>query len=59
MVNDVLSFNTTNYRWWICCRWNSDSNISGDKIENCLGFDDYWIVKTDAREYPMAEYNWR
>ncbi|MBL0095582.1 MAG: T9SS C-terminal target domain-containing protein [Bacteroidetes bacterium] len=27
---------------------NSNSNISGDKSENCLGFDDFWIVKTDV-----------
>jgi hypothetical protein len=26
----------------------SDSNISGDKLENCIGGDDYWIVKTDG-----------
>ena len=26
----------------------SESNISGDKTENCLGSTDYWIVKTDA-----------
>src|SRR6185295_12992967 len=26
----------------------SDSNISGDKTENCIGFADYWIVKIDA-----------
>ncbi len=26
----------------------SRSNISGDKIENCIGQFDYWIVKTDA-----------
>jgi hypothetical protein len=26
----------------------SNSNISGDKTENGLGYDDYWIVKTDA-----------
>ncbi len=27
----------------------SNSNISGDKTENCVGFgSDYWIVKTDA-----------
>jgi hypothetical protein len=25
----------------------SDSNISGDKTENCLGSTDYWIVKID------------
>jgi hypothetical protein len=24
---------------------NSRSNISGDKTENCMGYDDYWIVK--------------
>ncbi|HKR06808.1 MAG TPA: T9SS type A sorting domain-containing protein [Bacteroidia bacterium] len=24
------------------------STISGDKTENCIGVDDYWIVKTDA-----------
>lgn len=27
---------------------DSKSNISGDKTENCLGFEDYWIVKLDA-----------
>jgi len=27
---------------------SSESNISGDKTENCLGGSDYWIVKTDA-----------
>ncbi|MBK9319039.1 MAG: T9SS C-terminal target domain-containing protein, partial [Bacteroidetes bacterium] len=26
----------------------SNSNLSGDKIENCLGSYDYWIVKTDS-----------
>ncbi|WP_310992984.1 T9SS type A sorting domain-containing protein [Aequorivita marina] len=26
----------------------SNSNISGDKSENCLGFTDYWVVKLDA-----------
>ena len=26
----------------------SESNISGDKTENCLGSTDYWIVKTNA-----------
>ncbi len=26
----------------------SESNISGDKTENCIGNDDYWIVKTDT-----------
>jgi hypothetical protein len=27
---------------------SSTSDISGDKSENCLGFDDYWIIKTDT-----------
>jgi hypothetical protein len=27
---------------------SSDSNISGDKTENRLGMDDYWVVKLDA-----------
>ncbi|MBK9399664.1 MAG: T9SS C-terminal target domain-containing protein [Bacteroidetes bacterium] len=27
---------------------SSNSNISGDKTENCLGDEDYWIVKTDS-----------
>jgi len=26
----------------------SNSNISGDKTENCIGLQDYWIVKTDS-----------
>ncbi|HNR21331.1 MAG TPA: hypothetical protein PKL45_15215, partial [Bacteroidia bacterium] len=26
----------------------SNSNISGDKAENCIGNNDYWIIKTDA-----------
>ncbi|MBK7887442.1 MAG: T9SS type A sorting domain-containing protein [Bacteroidetes bacterium] len=26
----------------------SDSNISGDKTENCKGLSDYWIVKVDS-----------
>jgi len=26
----------------------SASNISGDKNEDCLGYNDYWVVKTDA-----------
>lgn len=26
----------------------SKSNISGDKTEDCIGFEDYWIVKTDS-----------
>jgi hypothetical protein len=27
---------------------NSNSNISGDKLENAIGGNDYWIVKTDS-----------
>ncbi len=27
---------------------HSRSNISGDKTENCIGYWDYWIVKTDS-----------
>jgi hypothetical protein len=27
---------------------HSQSNISGDKTENCIGSYDYWIVKTDS-----------
>ncbi|MBK9402342.1 MAG: hypothetical protein IPN36_16310 [Bacteroidetes bacterium] len=27
---------------------SSQSNISGDKTENCWGGNDYWIVKVDA-----------
>lgn len=27
---------------------SSASNISGDKTENCIGADDYWIVKIDS-----------
>jgi hypothetical protein len=27
---------------------NSESNISGDKTENCIGLDDFWIVKLDS-----------
>jgi hypothetical protein len=26
----------------------SESDISGDKTENCIGFDDYWPVKIDS-----------
>ncbi len=26
----------------------SRSNISGDKLENCSGYSDYWVVKTDS-----------
>jgi hypothetical protein len=26
----------------------SQSNISSDKTENCIGGDDYWVVKTDS-----------
>jgi hypothetical protein len=26
-------------------RWIFRSNISGDKSENCLGYDDFWIIK--------------
>jgi hypothetical protein len=26
----------------------SNSNISGDKTENCIGYHDYWIIKLDA-----------
>ncbi len=26
----------------------SDSNISGDKTENCKGLSDYWIIKVDS-----------
>lgn len=27
---------------------SSDGNITGDKTENCIGYDDYWIVKFDS-----------
>ncbi len=27
---------------------SSNSNISGNKTENCFGFDDFWIVKLDS-----------
>ncbi|MBK7971100.1 MAG: hypothetical protein IPK08_20460 [Bacteroidetes bacterium] len=38
----------------------SNSNISGDKTENCLGGEDYWIVKTDSLgDHSMAKYEWR
>lgn len=32
---------------YILCGY-SNSNISGDKTENCIGVYDYWVVKTDA-----------
>ena len=33
----------------------SKSNISGDKIENCIGSSDYWIVKLDS----MGNIQWQ
>jgi hypothetical protein len=33
----------------------SDSNISGDKTENCFGDTDFWIVKTDG----MGNIQWQ
>ncbi|MDQ3049879.1 MAG: hypothetical protein M3Q95_03225 [Bacteroidota bacterium] len=30
------------------CGGYSDSNISGDKTENCQGIRDYWVVKLDS-----------
>ncbi len=30
------------------CGGHSNSEISGDKIENCLGNSDYWVVKLDS-----------
>jgi hypothetical protein len=34
---------------------SSDSDISGDKSENCIGFPDYWIVKVD----PLGNIQWQ
>ena len=34
----------------------SNSNISGDKTENCQGLYDYWIVKLDTSEVPYASF---
>ncbi|MBK7567747.1 MAG: putative metal-binding motif-containing protein [Bacteroidetes bacterium] len=33
----------------------SYSNISGDKTENCFGFNDYWVVKLDS----LGEIEWQ
>ncbi len=44
---ELYSISQTSDGGYICGGW-SDSNISGDKTENSVGFFDYWIVKTDA-----------
>ncbi len=33
----------------------SDSNISGDKTENCLGGEDYWVIKLAPETLPTEE----
>ncbi len=43
----LFSIQQTTDGGYILGGW-SRSNISGDKTENCLGLDDYWIVKTDS-----------
>ncbi|MBK7853782.1 MAG: hypothetical protein IPJ79_01700 [Bacteroidetes bacterium] len=43
----LFSIQQTTDGGYILGGW-SDSNISGDKTEDCNGFPDYWIVKTDG-----------
>ncbi|MBK9402341.1 MAG: T9SS type A sorting domain-containing protein [Bacteroidetes bacterium] len=46
-TDQLFSIQQTSDRGYIL-GGHSYSNISGDKIENCLGGNDYWIVKTDS-----------
>lgn len=43
----LTSVNQTADGGYICGGWSS-SNISGDKTENSIGGDDYWILKLDS-----------
>jgi hypothetical protein len=43
----LFSIQQTSDGGYILGGW-SLSNISGDKTENCIGFNDYWVVKTDS-----------
>ncbi|HKR05102.1 MAG TPA: T9SS type A sorting domain-containing protein [Bacteroidia bacterium] len=43
----IVSSQQTTDGGYIFGGW-SDSNVSGDKTENCIGNFDHWIVKTDA-----------
>lgn len=43
----LLVLQLTSDSGYILGGW-SDSNISGDKTENCLGGHDYWIIKLDS-----------
>lgn len=45
--DQLFSISPTVDGGYICGGW-SNSNISGDKTENCLGSADYWIVKLDS-----------
>ncbi len=44
---ELRKIDVTNDGGYILCG-NSSSNISGDKTENCLGLNDFWIVKLDS-----------
>lgn len=43
----IMTINLTSDNGYIC-GGQSSSDISGDKNENCLGLNDYWIVKLDS-----------
>lgn len=47
LYDDLRSLKRTNDGGFIL-GGGSSSNISGDKTENCLGNEDYWIVKIDS-----------
>lgn len=50
----LASINTTNDMGFIL-GGISNSNISGDKTENCLGYQDYWVVKIDS----LGDIEWQ
>ena len=47
IVDELSCIKQTADRGYILGGW-STSTISGDKLENCLGGNDYWIIKTDS-----------
>jgi len=46
-IDELLSIQQTSEGGYILGA-SSQSNISGDKTENCLGHHDYWVLKLDA-----------